>query len=101
MGDSPRASPTAKAPGVLRPSSSRTQGGRRGERTSVRDPKATDRGRRNAPVSELLVDPGHHAPEVFADALDFVALEVLAHAVEVLAAGVVLGDPLAGELAGL
>ena len=39
--------------------------------------------------------------EVLADLLDLVAGGLLAHAVEVLAAGAVLGDPLLGELARL
>ena len=35
-------------PDRIRPSSSRTQGGRQGERTSVRDPQTADRGQRDA-----------------------------------------------------
>ena len=49
--------------------------------------------------SELLVDPGHHRAQLPALALDLVALLLLAHALEVLLAGLVLGDPLAGEVA--
>src|SRR4249919_3523845 len=53
------------------------------------------------PTLELLVDPGHLVAHLLADALDRVALALVAHAREVLAAGAVLGDPLAGELARL
>ncbi len=38
----------SQRPGRAWPSRSRTQGGRQGERTSVRDPQAADRGRRDA-----------------------------------------------------
>src|SRR5690349_1641589 len=50
---------------------------------------------------ELLVDPGHLVAHLLADALDRVVLALFAHAGEVLAAGAVLGNPLAGELARL
>src|SRR6478735_4778029 len=52
-------------------------------------------------IAEPLIDPGHHVPEVFPDLLDLMPLAFLAHAVEVLVAGPVLADELAGEVAGL
>src|SRR5579862_6964561 len=48
---------------------------------------------------ELGVDPVHLGAEFLADHLDLVARLLLAHALEVLLAGAVLGDPLAGEIA--
>ena len=47
----------------------------------------------------ILANPGHHRAELAAHLLDLVALLLLAHALEVLLAGAVLGDPLARELA--
>ena len=64
-----------------------------------RDPPA--HGPPAPPSSEVLVDPGHRAAEVLADPLDRVLGTLLPHPREVLAAGAVLGDPLAGELARL
>src|SRR3954452_8991624 len=51
--------------------------------------------------SELGLDPVHHRAQLAALALDLVVLLLLAHALEVLLARLVLGDPLAGEVAGL
>src|SRR3954452_42342 len=48
---------------------------------------------------ELRVDPGHHRAQLLALALDLVAHLLLAHPLEVLLPGPVLGDPLAGERA--
>ena len=42
--------PDELSQGGLRPSRARTQGGRQGERTNVRDPQAADRGQRPTPV---------------------------------------------------
>src|SRR5689334_1859153 len=55
----------------------------------------------NSSTSELRVDPVHRRPEILADRLDLMVLLLLAHALEVLLAGAVLGDPLLGELARL
>ena len=49
--------------------------------------------------SELGLDPVHHRAQLLALALDLVAGLLLAHALEVLLAGAVLGDPLARERA--
>src|SRR4051812_49075644 len=51
--------------------------------------------------SELCVDPVHVRAQLLALALDLVVLALLAHALEVLLAGAVLGDPLAREIARL
>ena len=51
--------------------------------------------------SELGLDPVHHRAQLLALALDLVAGLLRAHALEVLLAGAVLGDPLARERAGL
>src|SRR5262249_22117048 len=48
-----------------------------------------------------VVDPRHHRAQVPADLLDLLALCLLAHALEVLLARLVLGDPLLRELARL
>src|SRR5690348_1252568 len=50
---------------------------------------------------ELRVDPGHHRAQLLALALDLVPHLLLAHPLEVLLPGAVLGDPLAGERPGL
>ncbi len=50
-------------------------------------------------VLKTLVDPGHHVAEVVADLLDLVPRALVAHPVEVLVAGAVLGDELPGEVA--
>src|SRR5881227_1075236 len=47
--------------------------------------------------SELGLDPVHHRAQLRALALDLVLGLLLAHALEVLLPGAVLGDPLAGE----
>jgi hypothetical protein len=53
--------------GRVRSSSSRTQEGRQGERTPVRDPRAADRGRRDAPCRTRPVLFGHlYSPKPFA-----------------------------------
>src|SRR4051812_43303712 len=57
--------------------------------------------RRHRDASELRVDPVHHRAELLALLLDLVALALLAHALEVLLAGAVLGDPLPRESARL
>src|SRR5918997_704278 len=67
----------------------------RSTRRSVR------RGAAALPGLELRVDPGHHRAQLPALALDLVVLALLAHALEVLLPGAVLGDPLAPEGAGL
>ncbi len=57
----------SNASGRLWPSRSRTQGGRQGERTPVRDPRAADRGRRDAPCHRRPVLYGHiYSPKPFA-----------------------------------
>src|SRR5579875_1168822 len=50
---------------------------------------------------ELGVDPVHLGAQLLAHDLDLVARLLIAHALEVLLAGAVLGDPLAGEVTGL
>src|SRR6476469_11179082 len=52
-------------------------------------------------VFEPLIDPGHHVPQVAADVLDLVPRTLGPHPIEVLVAGAVLGDELAGEVARL
>src|SRR4051794_26568765 len=51
--------------------------------------------------SELRVDPVHHRTQLAALLLDLRVLLLLAHSLEVLLTGAVLGDPLARELPGL
>src|SRR5918997_1243655 len=53
------------------------------------------------PSSELRVDPVHHRAQLLALALDPVVLLLGPHALEVLLARLVLGDPLAREVPGL
>src|SRR5829696_3158283 len=53
------------------------------------------------PGVELGVDPVHHRAQLLALALDLVVRALFAHALEVLLAGAVLGDPLACERSGL
>src|SRR3712207_7413786 len=65
-----------------------------------------DPGRRSSvptplPRSELGLEPVHHRPQLLALHLDLVTGLLGAHAVEVLLARAVLGDPLARELARL
>src|SRR2546421_4145522 len=50
-----------------------------------------------APDSEVRLDPVHHRTQLAALALDLVVGLLLAHALEVLLAGAVLGDPFACE----
>src|ERR1700749_2616523 len=50
---------------------------------------------------EISVDPVHLGAQLLADDLHLMAGLLVAHALEVLLARAVLGDPLAGEIAGL
>src|SRR5437764_15248109 len=59
------------------------------------------RSARRGLLLELGVDPVHVRAQLAADRLDLVARLLLAHALEVLLAGAVLGDPFAGEVPGL
>src|SRR5436309_5629074 len=49
------------------------------------------------PRSEVGLDPVHHRAQLPALALDLVVGLLLAHALEILLPGAVLGDPLPGE----
>src|SRR5450755_649739 len=70
-------------------------------------PPVKRQSRRQAPsvarslLLKLRVDPVHLGAQLLAHDLDLVARLLLAHALEVLLAGTVLGDPLAGEVARL
>src|SRR3954451_16828417 len=52
-------------------------------------------------ISELLVDPVHRGAELLAHGFDLVVLAFLAHTLEILLTGLVLRNPLLGELTGL
>src|ERR1019366_3297511 len=49
----------------------------------------------------FLFEEGHHVAQALADGLDLVGLSGFAHGEELVAAGLVLGDPLPGKFAGL
>src|ERR1022692_2352079 len=49
----------------------------------------------------LLFEEGHHVAQALADGLDLVGLRGFAHGEELVAAGLVLGDPLPGKFARL
>src|SRR4051794_17862567 len=56
-----------------------------------------DAERRASAFFELRIDPVHHLAQLATLDLDLVSLLLRAHALEVLLAGAVLGDPLARE----
>src|SRR5215510_5970079 len=56
---------------------------------------------RSGRLGDRTVHPGHHAAQLLAGLLDRVRRRLLTPLGEVRPAGVVLGDPLAGELAAL
>src|ERR1019366_2665478 len=49
----------------------------------------------------FLFEEGHHVAQALADGLDLVGLSGFAHGEELVATGLVLGDPLPGKFAGL